>query len=71
MKVKIRFNKRYGLITTILACAFSVWMMVNSFGFPIESVVKIAWICFIFLAAIILISAPIALVGRWLADRRK
>lgn len=71
MKIKIRFNKRHGLITTLLACAFSIWMMVRSFGFPADQVMKIAWICLLFLAAIIIISAPIALVSRWLADRRK
>ncbi len=69
MKFKVRFQRRYSVMITIIACASSILMMVKRFGFPEEQVVQIIWVSLGFLLAIILIAAPIAFLGRWIAER--
>ncbi|MFL0799276.1 MAG: hypothetical protein K6L80_02395 [Agarilytica sp.] len=69
MKFKVRFQRRYSVMITIIACASSILMMVKRFGFPEEQVVQIIWVSLGFLVAIILVAAPIAFLGRWIAER--
>ncbi len=69
MKFKIRFQRRYSVFITIIACASSILMLVKRFGFPEEDVVQIVWICVGFLVAIICVAAPVAFISRWLSDR--
>ena len=71
MKFKIRFQRRYSVFITLMACAASVVMMMRNFGLPEETVIKYAWICLFLLAAILVVAAPLALIMRWLSNRRE
>jgi dolichyl-phosphate-mannose--protein O-mannosyl transferase len=70
VKIKIQYNRRYSMVITMLACASSVWMMINTFGFPVENVIKFVWICLVLLVALMLVAVPLAFVMRKLSDSR-
>ena len=69
--MKVKFNRRYSLYITIVACAVSVWLMVGSFGFPVSEVIKFAWICLLLLAALIVVAALLAYISRKFFDMNK
>ena len=71
LKIKIRFNRRYSTFITLLACAFSLSMMVRTFGFPVEELTKIGVISLISLVSIVLIAAPLALLLRYIANKHE
>lgn len=71
MKFKIRFQRRFSVMITIIACASAIYMMMKNFGYPQERVVEIAITSFILLGAILAIALPVALLLRWLSNRRE
>ena len=71
MKFKIRFQRRFSVMITIIACASAIYMMVKNFGFPQERVLEIAVTSVILLGAILVIALPVALVIRWVNNRRE
>ncbi len=70
MKVKFKFNRRYSMVITLLACASSLWLIMTRFHFPAEEVLNIAFICLVLVVPLILFAAIVAFVSRKIADRR-
>ncbi|WP_188151549.1 hypothetical protein [Teredinibacter waterburyi] len=69
MKFKFKISKRYNMIVSLLACVAALWMLVTRFGYPVEKIIEIFWICLAFLVVVFLITAPLALLLRWLLSR--
>jgi len=70
LKINFKVNKRYNFFVTLFACAAALWMMVTRFNYPVEKLLTIFWICLAALVLILVITAPLALLLRWLAVRR-
>lgn len=69
MKLKIKFNRRHSMIITLLASACSLWLMMKSFHFPAEEILKIAVICFVLIVPLIVCAALVAFISRKARDQ--
>lgn len=69
MKFVVRFQRKVSVMITIIACASAIWFMVKRFAFPEETVIEFLIMCLVLLFFVILVTAPIALIGRWFADK--
>lgn len=70
MKFKLHFQRRFSVMITIITCASAIYMMVKNFGYPQERVLEIAVTSVILLAVILVIALPVALLIRWVNNRR-
>lgn len=57
------------MVITLVACACSLWLMMNNFHFPAEEVLRIALICFMLVLPMIVVAALIGFISRKISDR--
>ena len=69
VKFKIKISKRYNMIVSMIACGAALWMLVTRFGYPVEKIIEIFWVCLVFLIVVFLVTAPLALLLRWILSR--
>lgn len=70
MKIRFKVNKRFNTLVTVTACVAAIWMMVVRFDYPVEKVFEILWICLLAIVVILAVTAPLALLIRWLMNRK-
>lgn len=60
-----------GIYVSVIAAIAFVYFVIDRFDFPVEKVLEFLWICVVLIVAIILVAAPVALLIRWWANRKK
>lgn len=71
MKITFRHSRYISFIVTMLACAASIVMMVKFFDYPVSAVMMYLFVCVTLLLLLIVVSACLAFIFRFIQDLLK